>query len=753
MADHLGVQYPRRATSGELQHFRGTMAADLPVTPNVDVEALLGRAPVLLLRWDGCGGCSEAHTRPSDDADPGLSDLLAGAGWLDALHPDDAERAERLVGAALAGERGREEGVRLRSGRRWAVLRAEPAAGDEPGAHGVLVGASRSLGGTARLARLIEGLNRLRRPEEIVRSVLDEGLTLVGGVTASIHVLSERGDALVVAGSSGVPEDVLRQRSGTIPLDAPLPASEVLRTGEMITVRTHAERHERFPYLEEILPIEYTPAFVAVPLFDADRRPFGVLAIGFADERDLPDAERAFLLDVAAHCALAIDRARMTVIAERNQQRLAFLNELNEALSSTLELSSTLTRLAEMCVPRLADWCVVRIGGRGSSGEPRAVVGASHVDPGLVPDLARLAVEIPRNLDRAGELGEALAAGRPLLRRSDAADVFAGIVGEGGDDRLAAVGVESVAVFPLAARDRLLGALAFGNRAGRPIGDDDLELIESVVSRAATLVDNARLFHEQSAVARALQDSLLPGSLPAVPGLELGARYRPAGRGLDVGGDFYDAFQADANWWIVAVGDVCGHGVEAAAMTGLVRHTIRARAMAGAMPSVILTRLNEMLLRQAAEQTAASREIVPASPRFCTVLVGAVQPTARGVDIILCLGGHPQPLVRRNDGEVAPVGVPGTLLGVTPETSLVDSVIHLDPGETLVFFTDGLTDRRSERGVFGEQGVADAVARGAGLAAPALAGLIESAAVSFTDEEPADDMAVLTLRASVPPDR
>jgi serine phosphatase RsbU (regulator of sigma subunit)/PAS domain-containing protein len=738
------------------------MAADSPVTvaahersrvAGVDVEALLGRVPALLLRWDGCGGCTQADARPADEAAGDLSDRLAGAGWLDALHPDDAERAERLVGGALAGERGREEGVRLRSGRRWAVLRAEPATGGEPGAHGVLVGASRSLGDTARLARLIEGFNRLRRPEEIVRSVLDEGLALIGGVTASIHVLSERGDSLVVAGSSGVPEDVLRQRSGSIPLDAPLPAPEVLRTGEMITIRTHAERHERFPYLEEILPIEFTPAFVAVPLFDGDRRPFGVLAIGFADERDLPDAERAFLLDVAAHCALAIDRARMTAIAERNQQRLAFLNELNEALSSTLELSSTLRRLSEMCVPRLADWCVVRIGGRASSGEPRTVVGASHVEPGLVPELARLAGEIPRELDRAGELGEALAAGRPLLLRSGAAGVLAGIVGPGGDDRLAAVGAESVAVFPLAARGSLLGAMAFGNRAGRPIGDDDLELIESVVSRAATLVDNARLFHEQSAVARALQDSLLPGSLPAVPGLELGARYRPAGRGLDVGGDFYDAFQADANWWIVAVGDVCGHGVEAAAMTGLVRHTIRARAMAGAMPSVILTRLNEMLLRQADEQAEASRDVVLASPRFCTVLVGAVQPTARGVDIILCLGGHPQPLVRRNDGEVAPVGVPGTLLGVTPETSLVDSVVHLDPGETLVCFTDGLTDRRSGPGLFGEQGIAEALARGAGLAAPALAGLIESAAVSYTDDEPADDMAVITLRASLPADR
>jgi serine phosphatase RsbU (regulator of sigma subunit) len=732
------------------------MAAETPLTvagsaprraaTGAEVEALLREVPALLLRWDAGGGCTVAEAGP-----PGpfhgaeLADALAGRGWLDALHPDDAGRAADLVRAALGGDGSLEQGVRLRSGRRWAVLRA--GRHPEGGATGALVDASRSLGDAARLARLVEGLNRLRRPEEIVQSVLDEGLALLAGVTASIHVLSERGDTLVVAGAAGVPEDVLRERSGSIPLDAPLPATEVLRTGQMIAVRTHAERRERYPHLDEFLPIDYTPAFVAVPLFDGDNRPFGVLGIGFGDERELPESERTFLLDVAAHCALAIDRARMTVIAERNQQRLTFLNDLSEALSSSLELESTLTLLAELSVPRLADWCVVHMARPGA--DPRPVVGAAHVEPDLTQELARLAREIPHGLDQARELGAALAANRPVLRRSSAAEFLTGLVGDAGD-RLAAVGAEAVAVFPLMARGRLLGAMAFGNRPSREMTDDDLDLAEAVVSRASTLVDNARLFHEQSAVARALQDSLLPGSLPAIPGLELGARYRPAGRGLDVGGDFYDAFRADANWWIVAVGDVCGHGVEAAAMTGLVRHTIRASAIAGAMPSVILTRLNEMLLRQAAEQVASGPDVIPVSPRFCTVLVGAVQPTPRGVDIIMCLGGHPQPLVRRNGGEIARVGVAGTLLGVTPDVSLVDTVVHLDPGEALVCFTDGLTDRRSAGGEFGEDGVAAALAQGTGLPAPALAGLIEAAAVSYVDDEPADDMAVLTLVASPP---
>lgn len=756
-----------RATTGSEVAPAGAGADDRSGSAGAEVEALLREAPALLLSWDADGACTGADTgRPARPADAALAGCLAGAGWLQALHPDDAERAAALVWGALAARAGadvdaeprlREVGVRLRSGRRWAVLRVEPVpggAGDQgeasgpgaTGATGALVDATRSLGDTSRLGRLVEGLNRLRRPEEIVRSVLDQGLALLGGVTVTLHVLSEQGDALVVAGSAGVPEDVLRQRSGHIPLDSPLPATEVLRTGEMIAVRTHAERRERFPQLEEILPIDYTPAFAAVPLLGGDRRPFGVLGIGFDDERDLGEGERAFLLDVAAHCALALDRARMGAAAERNQDRLAFLNAVNEALSTSLQLESTLTRLAQMAVPRLADWCVVRLAGPG--GDPRPAVGAAHVDSALTPELTRLAREVPRNLAAAGELGEALAAPRPLLRRTGGAEVFAGLFGAGGADRVATVGVEALAAYPLTARGRLLGALTFGNRPGRPMTDDDLDLMRSLVVRAATLVDNARLFDEQSAVARALQDSLLPGSLPAIPGLELGARYRPAGRGLEVGGDFYDAFQADANWWIVAVGDVCGHGVEAAAMTGLVRHTIRASSMAGAMPSALMARLNEMLLRQAAEQTPTRQDLLgAASLRFSTVLVGAVQPTARGVDIILCLGGHPAPLVRRNGGEVVPVGVPGTLLGVTPDVALTDSVVHLDPGEALVCFTDGLTDRRTGERLFGEEGVAGAVARGRDLTAPALAGLIEEAAVSFADDEPTDDMAVLTLVA------
>jgi serine phosphatase RsbU (regulator of sigma subunit) len=710
---------------------------------------LLSGAVAVLLTWDGAGQCRQGRLGGASGIEGDEAAHLAD-GWLDLLHPDDRPTAVDAVRAVLAAEAGggaREEPVRLRTGERWAVLRVQAIGGAQgvTGAFGVLVDATRSVGAAARTARLVERFNRLRHPDEIVRAMLDEGIPLLGGITGVVYVLSDE-DELVIAGATGVAEDVLHRRFGRIARGSQLPAAEVLRTGGAVTVTSHAERRRRYPQLDAPEPF-YAEAFRVVPLNGADGRPFGALGIGFEGEPGLRASDPQLLQDVATPCALALDRARLAVAAERDQERLRFLDELSGALSSTLKLDATLAELTGFAVPRIADWCVVRLA--ESTANPQPVVGAAHVDPTQVETLRRLIERIRRDPAQAGQLDEALRAGRPLIRGSQAGQAVRPLFSDAdGYQSLDDVGLDGVALFPLRARGRLLGAIGFGNRSGRAFTADDLELAESVAARAAAIVDNARLFGEQSVVARALQDSLLPGSLPEIPGIELGARYRAAGRGLDVGGDFYDAFQADANWWIFAVGDVCGHGVEAAATTGLVRHTIRSSAMTGVMPSAILARLNQMLLRHTAEWANINDAHVPISPRFCTVLVGAAQPTSRGVDLIVCSGGHPLPLVSRSVGRVEPVGVPGTLLGVTDDVNLTDTVVHLDPGEALVCYTDGLIDRRRGRTrAFGEEGVVKALYQGKGKSATDLANLIESEAVAFVDDDPPDDMAVLTLRA------
>ena len=728
--------------------------------PSVGTDPVLRDAAdgvlALVLSWDAAGRCVSARV---DDAALQVSPVaLQGTGWLDVLHPDDRGRVTERLHMVLAGGPPREEPVRLAAADRWAILRmyqaddgrsgegAGPEAAGEAAATGLLIDTTRSFGATARMARLVEGFNRLRRPHEIVRSMLDEGVSMLGGTSATLHVLSESGDEVVVAGSAGLPQPAVDEQFGRIPLGSPLPASEVIRTGQTVVVSSPAERLARYPDLEST-DFEFTPAFVVVPLKDAQGRPFGSMGVGFPDARALEGANRAFLQDVAAQCALALDRARLADAAERAQEHLGFLDALGATLSSSLQLDTALNQLTGLSVPRIADWSIVRL--IVSPANPRPMVGAAHIDPDQQAHLRRLVERLPRDVSVVPELGDALAASRPLIRGSRAGEMLKPLFDDPDDrDAIDAVGVDAIAIFPLRARGRLLGAIAFGNRPGRVFTRAEIDLATAVASRAGVIVDNARLFAEQSAVARALQDSLLPGSLPEIPGIELGARYRAAGQGLDVGGDFYDAFQADANWWIVAVGDVCGHGVEAAATTGLVRHTIRSVAMGGVMPSTVLTRLNEMLLRNAAEREQVDDHKLPVSPRFCTVLVGAVQPTDRGVDIILCSGGHPLPLVRRGVGRVDPVGVPGTLLGVTADVSLTDTVVHLDPGESLVGYTDGLMERHSGRRAFGEEGIVKAMLQGKGLSAADLASLIEAEALAFVDDAPADDMAVLALRAS-----
>lgn len=707
----------------------------------VDLDGLVSAVPALTLRWNAGASCVKAGGGKA--VDRAAAGVLAGDGWLELIHPDDRQRAAGVVTSVLAGDAARDDSVRLRAGDRWAVLRARAHA--KGGAEGALVDATHAVGDAAHMARVVGRLNRLSDPNAIVDAVLGEVMTMLGARTASAFVLSDGGDSLELAGLRGYPPGNEKRGLSSFPLDAQVPVAEVLQTGEMVVIESAADREQRYPLLART-DVTMSDCYVVVPLVDADAHPFGALAIGFPETRQLCEAEREALADLTAQSALALDRARLTAIAQHRQARLHFLDELNESVSQSLEVEGRVRRLAEIMVPQVADWCAVRLA--TGPAEPHPIVGAAHVVPELVDELIRLGQQLPHLLDQAGDLGEAISKGRVLFEHGAALDAFVALLGDDVRGELATIGVETVALYPLSVRGRIIGGIAVGYRPGREFSYLEAELAEVVADRAATLVDNIRLFEERSHVARALQDSLLPGSLPRIPGLALGARYRAAGHGLEVGGDFYDAFHSDDNWWVVAVGDVCGHGVEAASLTGLVRHTIRASAMSGAMPSAILARLNQMLLRHSAELSDVGGGDGPFTPRFCTVVVGAVKPTPEGVDVVLCLGGHPHPLVRRADGRVVPVGVAGTLLGVTPRVSLTDSVVHLDPGEALVCFTDGVTDRRVGMTLFGEAGVADAIRSAEGLGAQDLATRIEGRAVDYTPSEPTDDIAVLALVAN-----
>ena len=238
-------------------------------------------------------------------------------------------------------------------------------------------------------------------------------------------------------------------------------------------------------------------------------------------------------------------------------------------------------------------------------------------------------------------------------------------------------------------------------------------------------------------LARTLQESLLPPHLPEVPGLEIVARYLPGSSVVEVVGDFYDVFQTVTGGWALTIGDVCGKGVEAATVTALARYTIRAAAVTRTSPAEVLLLLNEAMRRQQ-----------PDSERFVTATYATVTHVEGAVAVRLSLAGHPPALRRRVDGSVDLIGQVGTVLGVLDAVELVDVDLLLEPGDSLVMYTDGVTEARRGKELFGEDRLRDLVS-GLDGSAGSVAARIEAEVVDFSEGHQLDDTAILVIR--VPP--
>jgi serine phosphatase RsbU (regulator of sigma subunit) len=299
------------------------------------------------------------------------------------------------------------------------------------------------------------------------------------------------------------------------------------------------------------------------------------------------------------------------------------------------------------------------------------------------------------------------------------------------------LGLRSAVIVPMTTRERTLGTLTFATgSSGRRYDGYDVEVAQELAHRCATAIDNNRLYSERSYIARTLQEGLLPLELPEIPGIEAAVRFRHSGDGGEVGGDFYDLFETGGRGWTVVLGDVCGKGPEAAAVTALARYTLRTAALRHRLPSRSLSILNEALLRQRRDR------------RFCTVAYAYLEQVAGGARVGFASGGHPLPLLLHPDGAVETVGAAGTLLGVVPDPDLEDRSLELGRGDTIVFFTDGVIEPRGPGETLDEARLAELVARCAGRGADAIAAAIEEAALSSHGGRPRDDIAVLALRVS-----
>lgn len=490
-------------------------------------------------------------------------------------------------------------------------------------------------------------------------------------------------------------------------------------------------------------------AALVVPLV-ARGRVLGMLALGRRAPGAFSEADRSLANGLGTRVAQAVDNARLYWSERRAHEEaetsalwLRFLLDVSTTLTSPADLDRRLEQLADQAAAAIADVCLIDLVER--DGSMRRVAAAAS-DPALQPSAQALRRLLSADPESPHPSAVAIRSRRTQLCTDVTEERLRSIASSQAHlDVSRGLGPVSYVAVPLPGIDRVLGAITLITtaRSGRRYGPGDLALLEDMAGRVALGLESATMHEEMRRVAQTLQASLLPSVPPAIPGLEVGTRYVAAGEGTVVGGDFLDVFAVGPGTWAVVVGDVCGQGVEAATVTGLARHTVRSSVLEHDSPAAVLSHLNDVLLGVGAE---AGGEV---DPRFCTVCLARLRFTTTGVAVTLAVGGHPLPYVVRADGTVGQVGSPGTLLGVLRGADISDEDHQLGPGDALVLYTDGITERHSAAGFFGENGLERALAAAAGRTADAIAGSVEEAARHFVDGQVDDDMAVVVVR--VPP--
>ena len=394
-----------------------------------------------------------------------------------------------------------------------------------------------------------------------------------------------------------------------------------------------------------------------------------------------PHGTALYFLDVTARVAL--------------QRRNELVGRVTGELTGTLDPEVAVARLAQLVVPELADWCLVTlVGDDHQHGFRHGLrdVGWWHSDPAQFDRVAGYAEARIPALTETSFVARALQTGRPVVLTADATPRILEVLAPGrAHELLGQLAPESFAVIPLRGRGRTVGLLSLFNGPARgAIAGDSLATAADIAGRAGLALDNARLYRRQRQLAEGLQRSLL--TAPAQPDhVQVVVRYTPAAETAQVGGDWYDAFLQPDGSMIVTVGDVLGHNTEAAAAMGQIRSMLRAIAVTtGAGPAEILRRVDQAMTTLQVDTTATA------------VVVRMEQSEGQAhlglTGVRWANAGHPPPMVIDTDSSVRTLTGPRPelLLGVDDSTRRREFEVTLDPGSTLVLYTDGLVERRDQ---------------------------------------------------------
>jgi serine phosphatase RsbU (regulator of sigma subunit) len=413
---------------------------------------------------------------------------------------------------------------------------------------------------------------------------------------------------------------------------------------------------------------------------------------------------------------------------QAERARTTFLAEAGRRLSASLNQRRCVRTTVELAAAHLAGAAVVVLPARRRQSEWMSLVTGGSVTEGELPE---------SRLGAVPGLEEALGGFPPIPSRwLDASQVPDWLLPEGFGP------VGALLVTPLPGNAEPAGALILARRGADAVFSADDEMLARIfAARAGAAISAAALYREQVDTTAILQADLLPPELPTPEGVELAGSYQAAKDALRIGGDFYDVFGPadDSPETVIALGDVCGKGPEAAVLTGKVRQTLRALRLVGSDPAAMLTVLNQALL-------GSSRQ-----HRFVTLVVAAISRAEHGrVRLCLATGGHPAPLVLRADGTVEAVPVSGTLIGAVPRISVHPATIELAPGELCLLYSDGLTEARggaSGTEQYGEDRLRDALASCAGMSGATAVERVRQLVSDWVHGGVRDDIAMLAVRA------
>jgi PAS domain S-box-containing protein len=572
------------------------------------------------------------------------------------------------------------------------------------------------------LQRITESLSRAVSTEPAAQLLMDEAVSALAADAASVALVDRTGEELELVASRGYSEEEMTGWT-TFPLAAELPMSKAVRGQQPIWSSSPEDVKREFP---DLASAEFRFDSLAVLPLTVEDHAFGAVAFSFRESREFSAEEKAFMIAATQQAANALERVKLHEAEREARDKLAFIARASEILGESLDLDETLDRLATVAVPEVSDWFAVDL----AADEGLRSVAVAHVNPQKV-DLAReLRERYPPDPSAPSGLWNVIRTGRPELH-GEIADQM--LVEAAKDEEhlriLRELQMNSAMIVPLRAQGRTLGAVTFvAAESGRSYGTDDLSFAQELVSHAALAIDNASRYKREHETAITLQRALLPGVLPDLPGIELAARYLPAGAGVEAGGDWYDVIDLGGEDLMLVIGDVSGRGIPAASVMGSLRTAIRAYAVDRLRPAEIATRLGRLMDDLEGEQMVTAFMLMVNTR------------SGRGEYV---RAGHLPGLVRDRDGAVRELmGTGSPPFGVLPDIPIVTEEVEISPGSTVLLYTDGLIERR---GVPIDEGVEELKAI-LGRCPAAVEDCLEMILRELQPEPTDDDVALLGIR-------